>query len=461
MSCTTAFEQKYPLAYVIAKTRASSDHIPLVLNLGLTETKKPGIFRFEKWWLKQPDFKDLVIKAWNTPHAYIEPTDIWQFKIRILRKKVKGWSINTNAYFRKQKQDLLKEFDLLDLQLEEGSLDLIGKNRLKEITRDLVAIWRMEEMKARQKSRDRNIKEGDKNTTYFQAVANQRNRKKRIVGLEGPDGWIEGNDNLLSHAVDFYKNLFGQEEDSGISLGENFWEESEKVSNEERDFLEADFTELEVKEAIFSSYAEGPPGPDSFSFLFYQTFWDTIKKDFMQLVNSFSSGSLNLDILNYAMISLIPKEPKAKTLKKFSPISLINCSFKVFAKLLNNRLVRVADRLIAPNQTTFLKGRYILESVVAAHEIIYDIHRNKESGIILKLDYERAYDRVSWRFLEEMLQSRGFGEKWISWILKIVKGGSISVRMNDENSCYFRPGKGLRQGGPLSPLLFNLVADVF
>jgi hypothetical protein len=114
------------------------------------------------------------------------------------------------------------------------------------------------------------------------------------------------------------------------------------------------------------------------------------------------------------MITLLPKEPEAKTLKKYRPISLINCSFDIFSKLLNTRLVNVANRLIASNQTAFIKGRYILESVVAAHEIIHDIHRKKESGVVLKLDYEKAYDRVSWSFLGDMLESKGFGAKWRS-----------------------------------------------
>ena len=81
----------------------------------------------------------------------------------------------------------------------------------------------------------------------------------------------------------------------------------------------------------------------------------------------------------------------------------------IFGKALNNRLLRVADRLISKNQTAFIKGRFILESVVAAHEIIHDIHKNKERGVVLKLDYEKAYNRVSWSFLEDMLVSRGFG----------------------------------------------------
>jgi len=100
---------------------------------------------------------------------------------------------------------------------------------------------------------------------------------------------------------------------------------------------------------------------------------------------------LNLDRLNYAIITLIPKEQEAKHLKKFRPISLINCRFKIFAKALNNRLIKIADRLISSNQTAFIKGRYILKSVVAAHEIVHEVFRKHESGVILKLDYEDCF----------------------------------------------------------------------
>lgn len=124
------------------------------------------------------------------------------------------------------------------------------------------------------------------------------------------------------------------------------------------------------------------------------------------------------------------------------------------------RATPVCDRIISPNQTTFLKGRYILESVVTAHEILHSVATGGAPGLILKLDYEKAYDRVSWQFLTDMLRSRGFGEIWIRWILSVTKG-TFCVRINNTNGPYYPTGRGLKQGDSLSPVLFNLVVDVF
>jgi hypothetical protein len=112
------------------------------------------------------------------------------------------------------------------------------------------------------------------------------------------------------------------------------------------------------------------------------------------------------------------------------------------------------------NQSAFIKGRYILESVVTAHERVHSVSGNNERGIVLKLDYEKTYDRVDIDFLLEILQARNFNGTWIGWIRKIITGGSVGVNLNGEESAFFKTGKGLRQGDPISPMLFNLVGDV-
>jgi hypothetical protein len=139
---------------------------------------------------------------------------------------------------------------------------------------------------------------------------------------------------MLELAVDFYKNLFGEEEKMDIYLGENFWGEEEKVLDEENISLDRVISEEEVREAVLSSYAEGAPGPDGFTFLFYQKFWEVIKTD---LINMFRDlirmKHIYLD-LTFAMLTLIPKEADTTSLKKYRPISLTNCSFIFFCKSL-------------------------------------------------------------------------------------------------------------------------------
>jgi hypothetical protein len=207
--------------------------------------------------------------------------------------------------------------------------------------------------------------------------------------------------------------LFAKEPDVNVKLGPHFSDEQDKVTAEKNESLLAPFVESEIKDAIFSCYAEGAPGPDGLPFLFYQKFWDLVKKDLVDLFDDFYKGKLDLYRLNCALGTLILKVGEATDMKQFRPISLLNCSFKIFSKILTLRLSAIVQRIVAPNQSAFIKGKYNLESVVVAHEI-HSINKSVEQGIVLKLDYEKAYDRVSWYFLFDMLQARNFNPKVIN-----------------------------------------------
>jgi hypothetical protein len=140
------------------------------------------------------------------------------------------------------------------------------------------------------------------------------------------------------------------------------------------------------------------------SFLFYQKFWDAVKEDLMNLVRAFKIGDLDMFGIDFATITLILKVENATEMKSFRPISLLNCSVKIFDGLLTSRLEKVCTRLIEQEQSAFIKGRYILESVVVTHEVVHSLHKTQTPGIILKLDYKKAYDRVNLDFLFEILR---------------------------------------------------------
>jgi hypothetical protein len=139
---------------------------------------------------------------------------------------------------------------------------------------------------------------------------------------------------------------------------------------------------------------------------------------------------------------------------------MLNVSFKIFTKVIANRLVLVASKVIGPSQSAFLPGRNILEGVVVLHATLHELRRKKQKRIILNLDFEKTYIKVNWVFLQQVLKMKGFSSKWCQWIDKIVFGGSVNVKVNDESSYFFQTRKGLRQGDPLSPVLFNMVADM-
>ena len=94
------------------------------------------------------------------------------------------------------------------------------------------------------------------------------------------------------------------------------------------------------------------------------------------------------------------------------------------------------------------------------HETLHELQHKKLDGVIFKIDFEKAYDKVKWSFLQQVLRMKGFDPKWCDWVRTFVQGGSVGIRVNDDIGHYFQTLKGLRQGDPLSPILFNIVANM-
>jgi hypothetical protein len=118
---------------------------------------------------------------------------------------------------------------------------------------------------------------------------------------------------------------------------------------------------------------------------------------------SFHKGELPLFHLNFGTIILLPKKENDVQIQQYRPICVLNVSFKVFTKVGTNRVISIAHKVIQPTQSTFLPGRHILEGVFILHETIHELHKNKLDGVLLKIDFEKAYNKVGWPLLQQVL----------------------------------------------------------
>lgn len=151
-----------------------------------------------------------------------------------------------------------------------------------------------------------------------------------------------------------------------------------------------------------------------------------MKKDIMPVLKEIhKSGYLNWR-LNATFVTLIPKKEGDLSISDFRPISLLSGIYKIIGKLLANRVKGVTDGLLIVFQYGRIEGRQIHEGIIIANELIDSRLKSRVPGLMAKLDFQKAFDMVSWAFLDKLMETFGFGFRWRSWL----KASWISVRFS-------------------------------
>ena len=303
--------------------------------------------------------------------------------------------------------------------------------------------------------------DGDRASRYFHQSARKKKQKCSILRIKDPSGiWLEDPLLVRQRLIQDYKSRFSSARGSLIPLTGHLADPV--ITAEENEALIRPVTEEEIHTAVFQMNPHKAPGSDGFGASFYQEHWNVVKESVCTAVKDFFRSGKLLKAVNHTLITLIPKVENPETTAHFRPISLCNTVYKILAKILVNRMRPVLQRIIDPTQSAFIPQRTIHDNILVAHEIVNKFHhmKGKKGYVALKLDMEKAYDRVEWDFLLRCLHQLGFHKTWIHWIRECISTVSYSLIINNESHGFFKPTRGLRQGDPLSPYLFIICMDV-
>ncbi|GKV23016.1 hypothetical protein SLEP1_g32806 [Rubroshorea leprosula] len=406
--------------------RTVSDHCPILIKEEKVDWG-PKPFKFFDAWLDQPGCMEMIRKVWNSAEIKGWKGYRLKEKLKKTKKALKEWSGNSMPEVDKKINEAEMEIAALDSKGENNHLSTMEVDRRRRCFLQLWENLKIKESMWQQKSRKMWLKEGDANTKFFHRCVKSRWRKNEINSVQIKGKRCVGVAEIREQVAQYFEEMFAEEKWQRPKLdGINF----KQISLADNVLLTSPFSEEEIKSAVWDCDSTKSPGPDGFNFKFIKTMWEDIKSDVVGFIQEFHE-----------------------------PISLIGVMYKIVAKLLANRLRKVLDRVIGEQQMAFIEGRQLMDGVVIANEIIDEAKRKKKESFLFKVDFEKAFDKVCWEFIDYMLFRMGFHVIWRGWIQECLRSSMISVLINGSPTRQFLAGKGIRQGDPLSPFLFLIVAE--
>ena len=313
--------------------------------------------------------------------------------------------------------------------------------------------------------------EGEKPTRLFCSLEKHNAVQKHIPKLNTvknnmPVVLMEQK-SIEDETVRYYKDLFSCKDKSiNINSIEEFLgpiqqNSCPKLSLAESEPMEGLISLDEITNYIKKAKNNKSPGSTGFTNEFYKFFWRDIKLFILNSINhSYQSGMLSVT-QRLGIITLIPKGEKDKTfLKNWRPLTLLNTLYKIVSGCISERIKPCLSKIIHCDQKGFVSNRYIGEAVRTTYDIMDWAKNNNKAGIILLIDFEKAYDSISFSYIKKCLSFFKFGESLINWVMLLLKNFSAVINHCGNISEKFDIKKGCRQGDPIASYLFIICIEV-
>jgi hypothetical protein len=298
-----------------------------------------------------------------------------------------------------------------------------------------------EEILWRQKSHIQWLKEGERNTKFFHRSVMQRRHSNRIMHLTSDTGeHILDHEDMAATLTDYYKDLFTEPSlNRSEAIAKITQNVPSLVTKEKNSALLWPITIEEVDQVLQDTPKSKDPGPDDFTSDFFHHCWPMIRMEVWEIIEDSRATGQVLQALNTTFLTLIPKEGQVHHPKQFRPIALCSVIYKLLTKVIARRLKPILPTIISQEQSGYIEGRQILDSVILAHEVIHSLQKTKMPGMLLKLDLSKAFDKISWAYMKDLLLVFGFDKLWVTWILNLTSTAFFSILVNGVPSRPFTP----------------------
>lgn len=445
--------------------RTIADHSGLLITIPSTESSSPPKrWRFSSYLLNDPEFIEFVNKHldlfFETNQNSASPNFIWESMKAYIRGQIISYTSGRRKKYNSMVNSLEKEIKELEKQhLTLRDTETEQKLRLKQLEYNTITTRKIENAMRRMKQKF--YEQGDKAGKLLAWQIRREEAQKEIHVLKSGSNTITSPKEINNMFKTFYEVLYSTQGNFPEKT-QNFLDKHDlqKLNEGARESMEGAITGKEISEAISKIKSGKSPGLDGFPIEFFKTFLPKLLKPLLLMYNHAIEIGRLPESLELALITVLPKPGRdPKLCSSYRPISLLSTDYKIFSKILSLRLEKHIPDLIHLDQTGFIQNRSPFDNVRRLFNIIHASETDNSATIAVSLDAEKAFDRVEWPYLFDVMNRMNFGPTFIKLVKMLYICPVAQIQTNNDISSRITLSRSTRQGCGLSPLLFALAIE--